>query len=320
MKTDRRTFLGGLGGLAAVSSLPGCRTADGDTDAVFAGRGRFERLSLACRHIPAGATQPFSILHISDTHFTAAYADEDVAKCGRAAQRTQVFGGRQEEALRDSLAWAKEHVDYVLHTGDLIDFQSEANFDLVKKYYGETMFGPVGNHEFYTYLPDEKHTWQEPFKGRSWPILKERYPVDARFSAQVINGVNFICLDDVFGTVQADQVERFHAEAKRGLPMVLCMHVPFFTDEIWRWTKRYWTYPFVRFRTAALPVPNGDLKRQREDPTTAGFIAYLKTETLLKGILVGHEHMAMQDRFSPTAMEYCVGGNFLFHGQEVLFT
>ena len=26
------------------------------------------------------------------------------------------FGGRQEEALRDSLAWAKEHVDYVVHT------------------------------------------------------------------------------------------------------------------------------------------------------------------------------------------------------------
>ena len=38
------------------------------------------------------------------------------------------FGGRQEEALRDSLAWAKSNVDYVIHTGDLIDWQSRANF------------------------------------------------------------------------------------------------------------------------------------------------------------------------------------------------
>ena len=27
----------------------------------------------------------------------------------------------------------------------------------------------------------------------------------------------------------------------------------------------------------------------------------------------------VQDRFSPTAMQYVVGGNFLFHGQEVTF-
>jgi len=37
------------------------------------------------------------------------------------------------------------------------------------------------------------------------------------------------------------------------------------------------------------------------------------------GILAGYGHVAMEDRFSPTAMEYVVGGSFLFHGREVLF-
>ena len=67
-------------------------------------------------------------------------------------RRSKTFGGRQEEALRDSLAWAKLHVDYIVHTGDMIDAQSEANFDLVRKYYGEggtAMGGCLGNHEFY---------------------------------------------------------------------------------------------------------------------------------------------------------------------------
>ena len=314
--TNRRSFLLGVGGLVASSSLP----ALSDDLRAFPSRGRYERLSLAYQHVKAGATQPFSILHISDTHLTAAYETEPVRLSGKSQERSTTFGGHQEEALCDSLAWAKEHVDYVLHTGDLIDFQSEANFDLVKKYYGESMFGAMGNHEFFTYLPDEKHTWLESFKTRSWPILKANYPVDARFSSKVVHGVNFVCLDDVFGIVQADQVDRFVSEVKKGLPIVLCMHVPFFTDEIWLKAWRFWRNSSERFRTEGIPTLQDDVKCQREDKTTADFIAYLKSERILKALLVGHEHITMQDRFSDTAMEYVVGGNFLFHGQEVLFT
>ena len=320
---SRRDFLRlsalGAGTVVATSALP----SFADDPSVFPNRGAAERLMLAYQHIEAGATAPFSILHISDTHLSVAYPTEadGADKLKSMERRTRTFGGRQEEALRDSLAWAKDNVDYVLHTGDLIDWQSEANFDLVKKYYGDTMFGSMGNHEFYTYLPGEKHTWQEPFKSRSWQLLKEKYPVDARFSAKVINGVNFVCLDDVFGTVQPDQVERFHAEAQKGLPIILCMHVPFHTPNIWRASAKFWRFRSRKFRADAVaPDARGDYQRQQEDPVTRDFIAYLKGEKLLKGILAGHLHIAVQDRFSPTAMQYVVGGNFMFHGEEVLFT
>ena len=317
---DRREFIRtaalGAGGLVATSALP----SRADTPSVFPTRGRWERLAISYACVEAGATAPFSVLHVSDTHLTAAYEREGVDKTAVASRRTCTFGGRQEEALRDTLDWAKENCDWVLHTGDLCDFQSEANFDLVKKYYGETMFGSMGNHEFYTYLPDEKHTWQEPFKERSWPILKAHYPVDARFSAKTVNGVNFVCLDDVFGTVQPDQVERFRAEAKKGLPIVLCMHVPIMTDGIVRMKNRYWNGVNTKFRSMALPEPDGDVRRQREDATTAAFIRYLKGEKLLKAVLTGHEHVDMQERFSPTAVQYAVGGNFMFHAREILFS
>ena len=56
------------------------------------------------------------------------------------------------------------------------------------------------------------------------------------------------------------------------------------------------------------------------DVVTRDFIASLRREPLLKAILAGHLHITVQDRFSPTAMQYVVGGNFMFHGQEVLFT
>ena len=319
---SRRDFLRlsalGAGTVVATSALP----SFADDPSVFPKRGTAERLVLAYQHIHIGLKEPFSILHISDTHLSAAYPTEadGADKMKSMARRTCTFGGRQEEALRDSLAWAKDNVDYVLHTGDLIDWQSEANFDLVKKYYGSTMFGSMGNHEFYTYLPGEKHTWQEPFKERSWRLLKENYPIDARFSAKVINGVNFICIDDVFGTVQPDQVERFRAEAGKGLPMILCMHVPFHTPAIWRASAKFWRRSGQFGAASVAPDARGDYKRQLEDPVTRDFIAYLKGEPLLKGILTGHLHITVQDRFSPTAMQYVVGGNFMFHGEEVLFT
>ncbi len=54
-------------------------------------------------------------------------------------------------------------------------------------------------------------------------------------------------------------------------------------------------------------------------------MAQITRRTFVKGmadilaILAGHEHFTMQDRFSPTATEYVVGGNFFFHGEEWMF-
>ena len=57
-----------------------------------------------------------------------------------------------------------------------------------------------------------------------------------------------------------------------------------------------------------------------KDPVTKEFLDYLRAQKLLKGILAGHLHIDVSDRFSPTAMEYVVGGNFLFHGAEITFS
>jgi 3',5'-cyclic AMP phosphodiesterase CpdA len=320
LSLPRRDFLRSAlatGGLVAASRLP----SFADDPSLFPKRGAFERLALSYVHIDAGATKPFSILHISDTHLTDAYSHEDEKKLKLKAVRTQTFGGRQEEALRDSLAWAKNNVDFILHTGDLIDWLSEANLDLVKKYYGgAAMFGAVGNHEFSRYMWLEKgEDGTEAYKARSAELLGKAFPFDIRFHSQVVNGVNFVTLDSVYGYVCPDQTERFRAEVKKGLPIILCVHVPFYTDGIWRACRKFWSRAGKTFESAAIPDASGDYKKQQSDPTTRAFIAALKTESLLKGILAGHLHITVQERFSPTAMQYVVGGGFMFHAQEVTF-
>ena len=312
---DRRSFLTSLGGLVATASLP----SFADDPAVFPKRGNFERLVLAYQHVHIGLGKPFSVLHITDTHFTEAYPDEDAKKQKLKEVRTQTFGGRQEEALRDSLAWAKLNVDYVVHTGDLIDWQSRANFDLVRKYFGPNMCGAMGNHEFSRYMWLEKSENSEAYKDRSRKEVAAAYPFDISLQSTVVNGVNFVTIDDVYGYVTAAQVARFKAEVAKGLPIVLCMHVPFMSEHIWRANSKFWR-PGRKFSGGPVPEAKGDYLVQRRDVVTRDFIAYLKTEPLLKAILAGHLHITVQDRFSPTAMQYVVGGNFMFHGQEVLFT
>ena len=328
---ERREFIesiGAIGGLFAAGGIAGgCRTVCSDgplfaAQKTFAGRFEHERLALAYQHVKIGLEKPFSILHISDTHLCAAYESELPYDRRWADYRNSVFGGRQEEALRDSLAWAKDNVDAVLHTGDLIDFQTRANFDLVMKYFGRApdMFGCLGNHEFQRHKEGEPIRNTAEYNALSADELRRVFRFDPSLQSTVLGGVNFVALQQVYGFVTADQVERFHAEAKKGLPIVLCMHAPITTDNIWRANCKFWTGCGKKFGADTVKTARGDYKRQLEDKTTADFLAYLRKEPLLKAILAGHLHITVQDRFSPTAMEYVVGPNYLFHGQEIIFS
>ena len=314
--TRRNFFIDGaaFGGLMATSALP----AFADNPALFQQRGRWERLSIGYHRIKAGAEKPFTVLHISDTHLTDAYPDEDGKKQKLKKSRSRTFGGRQEEALRDSLAWAKEHVDYVVHTGDMIDFQSRANFDLVRKYYGEggaEMHGCLGNHEYSRNM--EKAVENEAYKDGSRSLVAEAYLFDTSLASSVLNGVNFVSLDNVYGTITDGQMTRLEAEFKKGMPIILLMHCPVMTGKVALAYRRYWS----KTDPKAIPDLGGRKELSPDSKATAkGYRQWLKAQPLLKAILAGHLHFDVEDRFSPTAMQYVVGGNFLFHGQEIIIS
>lgn len=304
-----------LGGMMATRSLPAVTPPRVDVR----DRGWFQRLQLTYRTVEIGLKNPFSVLHISDTHLTAAYPDE-TQWLEFAEDRKRVFGGLQEHSLAEALAWAKMSVDCVIHTGDLIDFQSKANLDLVKRYFGSVgeLLCTAGNHEFHC-LPKEagvKPT--EAYNETCRAALDGAFERDLRFAARTVNGVTFVALENVYGFFTEDQVRRFREVAAKGLPMVLCLHVPIYTDGIRRTWGRFLAMG-SRFADAAVPAPEGDIRRQRDDPLTREFVAYLRKEPLLKAVLAGHLHLFAEDRFSPTAMEYVVGANYFPNGQEVMF-
>ena len=280
-----------------------------------AGDASGEKLKVKNVVIEAGAKKPFSVLHVSDTHLTAVYPHEDKWKQEMSRADTPIFGAKQEEALAEAVAYAERHCDFLLHTGDLIDFVSEANLDITKRILPGGCLGALGNHEYshYGWLVKKAGT-AGPGREETREMLSKAYPFRLPIAAKELNGVTFVAIDDADGSVSEDQVAAFRRVAARGKPIVLCMHVPFYTPGICRAGKRWWKKGTDE-ANPELKLP--DFQRQRSDPATGEFIEYLKGEPLLKGILSGHLHMFAEDRFSPTAMQYVAGGNFSFSGQVV---
>lgn len=318
----RRHFLRNslaFGGLMATAGLPtvGCVNTQRE---IFENRGRFERLSLAYHRIDCGAKKPFSILHISDTHLCAVDRDDDKYAYQMREQRMRTFGGEQENSLRVSIAWAKKNSDYLLHTGDLIDFRSKGNLRLVKQYFPNTegFIGCIGNHEYFPDWWSVKETKDEPFKKLSYDLVNDAYPFNITFNSTIIHGINFVTIDNVYDYVTPQQVALFEKEVEKNLPIVLAMHCPFRTEDMSRAIDKFWGDK--KFTTREAPKPEGDWTIQLTDPTTQAFIHRLKRLPQLKAILAGHLHIHYAERFSETAIQYVTGANFLYHGQELLFT
>ena len=265
--------------------------------------------------IEAGAKKPFSVLHVSDTHLTAVYPHEDKWKQEMSRADTPIFGAKQEEALSEAVAYAKRHCDFLLHTGDLIDFVSESNLDIAKRFLPGGCLGALGNHEYshYGWLVKKAGT-AGPGREETRDMLSKFFPFRLPMAAKEVNGVVFVAMDDADGTVSEDQVKKFRRIVAMGRPIILCQHVPFYTRGICQAGKRWWKKGTDEV-DPELKLP--DFQRQRSDSTTQGFIDYLKAEPLLKGILAGHLHRVAEDRFSPTAVQYVAGGNFSFLGQMV---
>ncbi|MBO7608640.1 MAG: hypothetical protein J6S96_00355, partial [Muribaculaceae bacterium] len=80
--------------------------------------------------------------------------------------------------------YAKEHDLMLLHTGDLIDFVSEANLDAAARHYLEgDWFVSSGNHEFSQYVGEAKE--DEAYKQQSYQKVQEAYPNDLTFCSRV---------------------------------------------------------------------------------------------------------------------------------------
>ncbi len=277
--------------------------------------------------IPLPIEREFSALHISDTHLTFADDRDTEKNRARAEVRLEVFGGRQREMLRASLDYARQRGELLLHTGDMIDFVTAKNLDLTREALAEQdCFASAGNHDFYPTQGDGDRE-DEEYKAIAYDRVQAAFPNNLRFAARVIGGVNFVAFDDVFYYVADDLIDRFKAEAAKGLPIVAMCHCPLYTRELFELNigpnRDRVAYIVGASDEEIAHYPKWCFKwgynQQRTNDTTRAFLDYLREEKALKAILCGHLHFPWQGQFSETARQYIAGGNFKGQASEIKF-
>lgn len=282
--------------------------------------------------IAAGAEKPFSALHISDSHLTRVFEWESDRKKELAVRRQRIFPWA-EHYFDAHIRYAAERDMMLLHTGDLIDFVSEANLEFIKEQIGvSSLFASAGNHEYSQFVGEAKE--DAAYKAQSYDKVQAAYSNNLTLASQVVNGVNFVAVDDVYYNFTEQQMTQMEQEVKRGLPIVMMCHVPLYTPRHCEYglqqtkglaayltgvpleiTSKYKEYPNLapdqKWRNRSV--------QQRADKPTLDFIAWLKAQPQLKAILCGHCHYFFEERFSPTAMQYTVAAGYSGSGYAIKF-
>lgn len=323
---ERREFIQLCGGLFVMSQLP-AGAKPNEEKKLPDGLKDVRKIT-----IQVGAKTPFKALHVSDSHLTWTDSRDNERKLKLGEKRLKSFPDA-EYYFNESLRYAGENGMLYLHTGDLIDFVTEANLEYVaSRLSGSVAVTAAGNHEYSQYVGEAKE--DAAYKAQTYDMVQKAYPNDLTFASCVINGVNFVAVDDVYYNFTDHQRKLMKKEVRKGLPIVMMCHVPLYTPEhcalILKGNKGkggYMTGAPLEITETYVDIPGLEPGlewknrriQQRADEPTLRFVSWLKKQPELKAILCGHTHGFYQERFSPTAIQYTVGAGYKGSAYEIEF-
>lgn len=258
-----------------------------------------------------GIQKSFKVIHITDTHLT--FTDEETCKeiFEMVNLRRRMFS-KNIENLKIAKELAKKYNAPIVHTGDIIDFVTKENLDYARQYIRENqVIFAVGNHEFLYNFSAVQST--EKHKLSIFKTIENELSIPLNFSSRIINGVNFVALDNGFYQFNAQQLMELKKEVEKGFPIVLCMHNPLYEESFFEYKYNLWGE-----RCAALVgVPKDKLKlyskvhaeMQKPNTATMDFIEYIEKEKQIKAVFCGHTHVDYQSVLTCGIQQIATGIN-----------
>lgn len=272
---------------------------------------KVETVKIIETKISVGANAPFSVLHISDTHLTLADEFDNERKHELAQKRSEIKDFREKEAvIKTASEISKKEGLPIFHTGDLIDFVSHANLKAAKKFAEENdLFLAAGNHEFSQYVGEAEE--DADYRNQSLALVQAAFKNDIRFSSRVINGVNFVALDNSYYLIEEKQLECLKDEVEKGLPIVLLLHTPLYEESLYTQHRNKKEHSPVFL----MNVPQEKMeyysperyKQQRADSATENAYDYILSEPAIKAILAGHLHYDFESAIDQKLPQFITG-------------
>lgn len=269
--------------------------------------------------VNVGAAKPFKAVQLGDVHMVRVDSSDDQRKIALAAARYQEMK-LGEHYLEEAIGIARKKHAVLLHVGDMIDFVSHANLEYAGMIFGsDDWFACAGNHEYSRYVGEANENAE--YKAGTFDEVSKEFPNNLTFASRVINGVNFVAVDDVYYNFTAEQLALMKREVAKGMPIVFMCHVPFYAPRHYR-SQLKKTNGLCSYETGIpdelistwkkIDYPEDQLWRdrrvqQRADAETKDFVKYVESEPLVKAVLCGHTHDFSKERISPFAKMYVCG-------------
>ena len=266
--------------------------------------------------IEIGLPKPLRFLHTTDNHLTLADERDNERKRNLAAARHKAFEGdtnRVQTSLDEMIDYCNKNCDLMLHTGDLIDFVSYKNVEVAKSYLDKTdYFMCAGNHEFSQYVGE---AWEdEAYKYQSFSLVQTMTKYNLEFSSRLFGGVNLVGVDNGYYYFLWSQLTALKAEVAKGYPILLLMHNPIYTDDLYEemMVRRKSACAYVCGCPAEKMACYDAHRRKQQQPyfATNEFIDYVKNEPLIKAFITGHLHFNYEGELVPGKMQYVTTGGF----------
>ena len=273
-----------------------------------------------------GLQTPVRLLHVTDSHICLANevdAAYDPELIDHAKQRGDAFGGEAqvESYFEQAMDYARREGIPMLHTGDLYDCMTEANFAYMEKALASVdSIYAAGNHDFCHFvgraIEDYQYKWEN--LRRVQPHVKQNLYFDSR----IIGGVNIVTLDDGYYLFSKGQEEMLRAEAAKGYPIVLCMHVPLYTPKLAELILEHNPCAYVTGapREMYTKYPNDRRLQQNPDRATLEMIEYIKSEPMIRLIVAGHVHRNFEEPLDNGVMQICTEGGYHGYARELILT
>lgn len=246
-----------------------------------------------------GIDKPVSVYHMTDNHLTRADEREDDRKLALAEKRGKAFADA-ERYTREMLLKVQADGLPLIHTGDLADFVSRANYEAVMPLFrGIDVIMAAGNHEFSRYVGE---AWEdEEYKAKYLSDVVALFPEGILFGTHMRGGLRFLTLDNNYYYVTEAQLTRFRETMQDGVPTVLCVHNPLYSEDL---------LAQIHEREGADAVPylfgcpepllrnlnEHRYKQQKPDFVTEEFLSFCNACPNLKAVLAGHLHKGYESK------------------------
>ncbi len=253
--------------------------------------------------------EPFTLIHMSDTHLCLADNRNDERKIELAERRTKSFP-QAEKMIQDVNAFNRDTNYTIVHTGDLIDFVSFANLDAARAFTDQNdVFMAAGNHEFSLYVGEAFE--DEAYRNQSLALVQDSFKNNIRFASRKINGINLIAIDNSYYRIDQEQLEQLKAELSLPMPAILFLHVPLYTPAMYNCML----CDHQSKDAALMNVPEEKMssysdyryRQQKADKTTKQAYDLIVSSKNIKAIFTGHLHFDYEDKITETLTQYITG-------------